>query len=173
MKPTSTGKQWYFGMRASAVNIADCLALRICCMERTSWCGAIRPIRTTRGHASACSARPRLHKLGVQRWTARRKSALVLEIIQGKTTVAEASRAHDLPPSELEKWIASHGVLPTNEEGADCAGALRSADQADDRGEPLVRLPHGGASAGLTRTRFSAFSSSNTGRYVSGRWASG
>nr|WP_322109689.1 DUF1153 domain-containing protein [Steroidobacter cummioxidans] len=39
------------------------------------------------------------------RWTARRKSALVLEIIQGKTTVAEASRAHDLPPSEIEKWM--------------------------------------------------------------------
>ena len=28
----------------------------------------------------------------VKRWTARRKSALVLEIIQGKTTIAEASR---------------------------------------------------------------------------------
>jgi transposase-like protein len=41
----------------------------------------------------------------IKRWTARRQSALVLEIIQGKTTVAEASRAHDLPPSELEKWI--------------------------------------------------------------------
>ena len=42
----------------------------------------------------------------IKRWTARRKSALVLEIIQGKTTtVAEASRAHDLPLSELEKWI--------------------------------------------------------------------
>jgi len=41
----------------------------------------------------------------IKRWTARRKSALVLEIIQGKTTVAEASRTHDLPPSELEKWI--------------------------------------------------------------------
>ena len=41
----------------------------------------------------------------IKRWTARRKSALVLEIIQGKTTVAEASRAHDLAPSELEKWI--------------------------------------------------------------------
>ena len=38
-------------------------------------------------------------------WTARRKSALVLEIIQGKTTVAEASRAHDLPPSEIESWV--------------------------------------------------------------------
>ena len=28
----------------------------------------------------------------VKRWTAKRKSALVLEIIQGKTTVSEASR---------------------------------------------------------------------------------
>ena len=41
----------------------------------------------------------------IKRWTARRKSALVLEIIQGKTTVAEASRAYDLPPSEIEKWL--------------------------------------------------------------------
>jgi transposase-like protein len=41
----------------------------------------------------------------IKRWTARRKSALVLEIIQGKTTVAEASRAYDLPPSEIEAWI--------------------------------------------------------------------
>ena len=28
----------------------------------------------------------------IKRWAARRKSALVLEIIQGKTTVADASR---------------------------------------------------------------------------------
>ena len=41
----------------------------------------------------------------IKRWTARRKAALVLEIIQGKTTVAEASRAHDLPPSEIEVWV--------------------------------------------------------------------
>ena len=41
----------------------------------------------------------------IERWKARRKSALVLEIIQGKTTVAEASRTHDLPPSEIEKWV--------------------------------------------------------------------
>lgn len=41
----------------------------------------------------------------IKRWTAKRKSALVLEIIQGKTTVAEASRAYDLPPSELETWV--------------------------------------------------------------------
>ena len=36
---------------------------------------------------------------------AKRKSALVLEIIQGKTTVAEASRAYDLSPSEVEGWV--------------------------------------------------------------------
>ncbi|MDO4904783.1 MAG: transposase [Lautropia sp.] len=41
----------------------------------------------------------------IKRWTARRKTALVLEIIQGKTTVAEASRAHDLAPSEIEDWV--------------------------------------------------------------------
>ena len=39
------------------------------------------------------------------RWSAKRKSALVLEIIQGKTTVAEASRQFDLSPSELEGWV--------------------------------------------------------------------
>jgi transposase-like protein len=41
----------------------------------------------------------------IKRWTARRKSALVLDIIQGKTTVAEASRQFDIPPSEVESWV--------------------------------------------------------------------
>ncbi len=41
----------------------------------------------------------------IKRWTARRKSSLVLDIIQGKTTVAEASRQFDLPPSEMESWV--------------------------------------------------------------------
>lgn len=41
----------------------------------------------------------------IKRWTAKRKSALVLDIIQGKTTVSEASRAYDLTPSEVEKWV--------------------------------------------------------------------
>lgn len=31
--------------------------------------------------------------------------ALVLDIIQGKTTVSEASRAYDLNPSEVEQWV--------------------------------------------------------------------
>ena len=41
----------------------------------------------------------------IKRWTARRKSALVLAIIQGKTTVAEASRAFDITPAEIEAWV--------------------------------------------------------------------
>jgi transposase-like protein len=41
----------------------------------------------------------------IKRWTAKRKTALVLDIIQGKTTVAEASRAFDLTPSEIEGWV--------------------------------------------------------------------
>nr|WP_269765053.1 DUF1153 domain-containing protein [Burkholderia ubonensis] len=40
----------------------------------------------------------------IKRWTAKRKSALVLDIIQGKTTVAEASRAFDLSPSKVASW---------------------------------------------------------------------
>ena len=41
----------------------------------------------------------------IKRWTAKRKSALVIDILQGKTTVAEASRAYDLSPSEIENWV--------------------------------------------------------------------
>ena len=41
----------------------------------------------------------------IKRWTARRKSALVLEIIHGRTTVAEATRQFDLTPAEVEDWV--------------------------------------------------------------------
>ena len=40
-----------------------------------------------------------------KRWSAKSKSVLVLEIIQGKTTVAVASPQFDLTPSELESWV--------------------------------------------------------------------
>lgn len=42
---------------------------------------------------------------GSQTLDRERKAALVTEIIQGKTTVAEASRAFDMPPSEIEEWV--------------------------------------------------------------------
>ncbi len=44
-------------------------------------------------------------KDSIKRWTAKRKAALVVEIIQGKTTVAAASRAFDLSPSDLKAWL--------------------------------------------------------------------
>ena len=41
----------------------------------------------------------------VLRWTANRKSALVLELIKGKRAMAEVCREHDLKQSEVEEWI--------------------------------------------------------------------
>jgi len=41
----------------------------------------------------------------IKRWTAKRIAALVMEIIHGKTTIAEASRAFDVSPAEIEEWV--------------------------------------------------------------------
>lgn len=41
----------------------------------------------------------------IKRWAAKRKTALVVEILQGKTTVAEASRSFGPSPSETEGWV--------------------------------------------------------------------
>jgi transposase-like protein len=68
----------------------------------------------------------------VKRWTAKRKSALVLEIIQGKTTIAEASRAYDLAPSEVEAWVDDGKRVMQNALRAnplDVRGAVRAPDQ--------------------------------------------
>ena len=41
----------------------------------------------------------------VKRWTAKRKAALILDLIKGTTTVAQAARAYDLTPAEIEEWL--------------------------------------------------------------------
>ncbi len=41
----------------------------------------------------------------IKRWTARRKSALVLDIVKGKTAVSESSREFDLPPSSFRDRV--------------------------------------------------------------------
>ena len=41
----------------------------------------------------------------IKRLTANRKAALVMEIIQGKTSISEASRAFDVSPAEIEEWV--------------------------------------------------------------------
>ncbi len=39
-----------------------------------------------------------------KRWTAKRRSALVLEILRGDCSVAEAARRHGLTVAEIEDW---------------------------------------------------------------------
>jgi len=41
----------------------------------------------------------------VKRWTAKRKTQSVLEILKGKTTVAEATRRYYLKPSEIQSRL--------------------------------------------------------------------
>ena len=41
----------------------------------------------------------------IKRWTAKRKAALVTEIIQGKTSISESSRTFDVSPAEIEEWV--------------------------------------------------------------------
>ena len=41
----------------------------------------------------------------IERWTARRKADLGLEIIKGQKTIVDAAREYDLKQSEIQKWI--------------------------------------------------------------------
>ena len=40
----------------------------------------------------------------VQRWTAKRKAAVVMSIVKGETSAAEAARKHGLTVAEIERW---------------------------------------------------------------------
>src|ERR1700751_5965405 len=40
----------------------------------------------------------------VQRWTAKRRAALVISVLRGETTAAEAARRHRLKVAEVEEW---------------------------------------------------------------------
>jgi transposase-like protein len=40
----------------------------------------------------------------VQRWTAKRRAALVISLLKGETTAAEAARRHGLKVAEVEAW---------------------------------------------------------------------
>ncbi len=41
----------------------------------------------------------------IERWTANRKAALVLDLLKGKRTLADACREYDLKQSKLEEWM--------------------------------------------------------------------
>ena len=69
----------------------------------------------------------------IKRWTARRKSALLLEIVEGKRTIAEASRQFDLMPSEIESW-EEDGKPRHGERAQDAAGRCRRAVRTPAQG---------------------------------------
>ena len=41
----------------------------------------------------------------IERWSSKRKTELVLEIIKGHKTIVDAAREHDLKQSVIEGWI--------------------------------------------------------------------
>ena len=41
----------------------------------------------------------------IQRWTAGRKAAVVMDIIKGRATPADLARQHDLTVGEIEGWV--------------------------------------------------------------------
>jgi len=40
----------------------------------------------------------------IERWTAKRRAALVLNVLKGETSVTEAARQHGLKVAEVEHW---------------------------------------------------------------------
>ena len=70
----------------------------------------------------------------VQRWTAKRRAALVLEILKGKTTIAEAARTHGLTVAEVERWKERFLA------GAENALRSRPRDEEEQKDELIRRL---------------------------------
>jgi transposase-like protein len=40
-----------------------------------------------------------------QRWTAKRKAEIILQILRQSTTVIDVARQNDLTPSEVQEWV--------------------------------------------------------------------
>lgn len=70
----------------------------------------------------------------IQRWTAKRRVALVIGIIKGDTSVVEAARKHGLKVSEVEDWQEKFLAAAEN--------ALRTRPRDDEalKDEQLKRL---------------------------------
>jgi len=70
----------------------------------------------------------------VQRWTAKRRAALVLSIVKGETSVAEAARKHGLKVAEVEERRDRFLLAAEN--------ALRSRPRDEDalKDEEIKRL---------------------------------
>jgi transposase-like protein len=70
----------------------------------------------------------------VQRWTAKRRAALVIGLLKGETTAVEAARRHGLKVAEVEEWRERFLL------GAENALRARPKDEEALRTEELNRL---------------------------------
>ena len=70
----------------------------------------------------------------IERWTAKRRVALVVSILKGETSVAEAARTHGLTVAEVEDWREKF-VL-----GAENALRSRPRDEEAVKDEQIKKL---------------------------------
>lgn len=70
----------------------------------------------------------------IQRWTAKRRSALIVSIVRGETSVQEAARQHGLTVAEIEDWRERFFLAAEN--------ALRSKPRDEEalKDEQIKRL---------------------------------
>ena len=70
----------------------------------------------------------------IKRWTAKRRVALVVSLLNGETSVAEAARLHGLTVTELEDWREKFLL------GAENALRSRPRDEEALKDEPIKKL---------------------------------
>ena len=70
----------------------------------------------------------------VPRWTAKRKTAVVLSIVKGETSAAEAARRHGLTIAEIERWKEQFFAAGEN------ALRARPKDEEAAKDEQISRL---------------------------------
>ncbi len=70
----------------------------------------------------------------LKRWTAKRRAGLVMEILRGDTSVAEAARKHGLTVADVEDWRERFLA------GAENALRSRPADEDGQKEREIKRL---------------------------------
>ncbi|CUS34874.1 conserved hypothetical protein [Candidatus Nitrospira nitrosa] len=70
----------------------------------------------------------------IERWTAKRRVALVVSLLKGETSVAEAARLHGLTVAEIDDWREKFLV------GAENALRTRPRDEEALKDEQIKKL---------------------------------
>ena len=70
----------------------------------------------------------------IERWTAKRRVALVVRLLKGETSVAEAARTHGLTVAEVEDWREKLLL------GAENALRTRPKDEEAVKAEQIKKL---------------------------------